>query len=105
MVLILTISTEITKKDTTKAPVPTYKTMATIGEQHTTVTVIATMIALAPLPTTMINNMAPDPLTTTETIIPAPSSSAEEDTTTIIEPGLLMNYKDNNTDTNTYTIP
>ena len=45
MVLILTISTETTTNYTTTTTAPTAKTITTIGDQETTVTVMATTMA------------------------------------------------------------
>ena len=46
MVWILTVITETTTKDTTKAPAPTDRTMTTIGDKETIVRVMATTTAL-----------------------------------------------------------
>ena len=86
-----------TIKDTTKAPVPTFKTITMIGYHDTTVKIIATTTVLVPLSTTMttIDNTVPEPSTITETnkTVPSPLLSAGQDTTTIIEPGLEMTTK------------
>ena len=90
------------------APATTYKTITMIGDQETTVTVMATTTAPAPSSMTTIDNTTPDPSTTVETTTTAPSPlpSTWQDRTTITEPGLSITTKmmaPSSKATNTYT--
>ena len=112
----MTIFIETTTKDTTTFPAPTDKTINVIGDQETTVTVMAMMPTPEPLSTTIIKNTAPEPSTAAETTMTvlAPLSSDGEETTTITDPGFSMtakrtapeqSSKATNIDTNTYEMP